>query len=174
MQKKLTVRLLCLLMIGCTDEEFVPAYQVPEELQHYVDTFIYEGSLRGETIEINNLIIRYDSTIEAPVCANCNSRSLDETVQKIISITTASCWVNDQELETLIFHELGHCYLGREHDDGLLPNGDARSIMTAKDISVYSPCIYQIGNEECDRTYRRAYYLDELFEPATPVPSWGN
>lgn len=160
---------------GCSkEEEFKPVYNVPDEYQAFVDTFINEAANRRHTIKISNLIINYDKTIESPHCAKCNSTSMDEDVQKIISINpNIKCWFSDQELETLIFHELGHCVLGRLHEEGLLPNGDLKSLMNQYDLAVYAACIYPVGDEPCDKTFRRTYYLDELFDAETPVPEWG-
>ena len=52
--------------------------------------------------------------------------------------------------ESLVFHELGHSYLGRGHDDAILDNGYYKSIMNTYVIS-YGPDM-------------RDYYIDELFK----------
>ncbi|MEP7320203.1 MAG: hypothetical protein ABI921_15710 [Panacibacter sp.] len=99
--------------------------------------------------------------------------STQNNVQKIISINPRiKCWQNSLQLETLIFHEMGHCMLGREHDTNLMPRGYAKSIMYPNDITLYSPCVYPIG-DSCNQLYRRAYYVDELFDTSTPLPDWG-
>jgi hypothetical protein len=166
---------LCLLL-GCKQEEDVKTvYDVPEEFQVYIDSFIHEASIRGRSININNLIISYDPTIEAPYCGVCNSSSKDPRVQKVISINpNLQCGYDPLETENFIFHELGHCVLGRLHDGQLLPNGDPRSIMIEGKLDLYSPCIYQIDENPCDNTFKRAYYLDELFDEATTTPDWGD
>jgi hypothetical protein len=171
---KLRTLLFVILLAACRgEEEFDPVFTVPDDLLPYVNNFIHEGELRGHTIEIKNLIIRYDESMEFPVCANCNSNAIDAEVQKIISVGTTACWTNNYEQEALIFHELGHCYLGRNHTSEKLPNGAPKSMMVPNDITIYSPCVYQIGEEPCDKTSRREYYLDELFDPnTTPVPEW--
>jgi hypothetical protein len=150
-------------------------YNVPPEYQPFIDAFIREAANRGYTLEIKNLIIDYDATIEEPHCARCNSSSLEKGIQKIVWINpNIKCWFTEEEHETLIFHELGHCILGRLHDNGLLPNGDLKILMNANDLSVYSSCIYPVDNEPCDDSFKRPYYLDELFDEETPVPDWGN
>jgi hypothetical protein len=166
--------ILILVALGCSHEdEFNPVYDVPEEFQPVVETFIFEASHRGIEIEMNNLIIQYDNKLEEPFCGQCNDASKGKPVQKIISINPDNiCWQNDLELETLIFHELGHCVLGRLHSAEVLPNGDPKSIMVKDNISLYSPCIYAIDEEECNKLIRRNYYLDELFLENAPVPDW--
>jgi len=168
--------MLSIYVSGCSkDDDFKPVYNVPPEYQPFIDAFIREAANRGFTLEINDLIINFDATIEEPHCAGCNSSSLEREVQKIISINpNIKCWFTEEEHEALIFHELGHCILGRLHDDSLLPNGELKSLMNANDLSVYSSCIYPVDNEPCDETFKRPYYLDELFDEETPVPDWGN
>jgi hypothetical protein len=161
-------------VVGCQDEKkFTPEYDVPSVFEPFVVSFIEEASLRGHTYEINNLIIRYDATLVPPVCGNCNQATVRNDVQKIISVNSRlTCWTNDQELEALIFHELGHCFLGRQHLTDTLPNGDPKSIMAPDNNFLYSPCEYVIDNSPCNKLFKRDYYVDELFDPATPVPDW--
>ena len=167
----------CLFMIliaGCSDQDdFEAVYDVPEEFQTIVETFIEEAALRGFSYQITNLIIRYDDDVESNFCGLCNSSSMDQNIQKIILINSSKCWLNDAQKEALIFHELGHCFLGRLHDTTLLPNDDPKSMMTEGNIRIYSPCIYAIGGtNDCNFTFKRAYYLDELFNENTPTPDW--
>ncbi len=77
--------------------------------------------------------------------------------------------------EELVFHELGHCLLGRTaHRTSRLPNGEYASVMNGKESGLYSSCVYDIGgaNNGCDDRYKRTYYLDELFDENTPAPDW--
>ena len=147
-------------------------YNVPAEFEPHVKKFISEANARGHFISIDNLVIQYDNSPSLLICATSNTISAQNDVQKIISIKAQKCWQNDVQLETLIFHELGHCILGRTHDSNLLPKGDPKSIMYPDNIELYSPCVYAI-DPACNNLYRRAYYIDELFNPSTPVPDWG-
>lgn len=167
--------LMILLCFGCSKEtDFEPVYDVPEEFQVYVDTFISEAASRGYTYEITNLIVKYDEAVTSPSCGQCNSSARDAFVQKIITINPKlQCWFTDEEKEAFLIHELGHCVLGRLHDNSVLPNGDPKSMMAESRLDVYSVCIYQIDDQECDRRYKRSYYIDELFNESTAVPEWG-
>ena len=162
---------LCIFFNAC-QEELDPVYQVPDEIQPYVDKFLEEASKRGFDYQIDNLIIQYDNELGAEVCGVCSSNSQVPSQQRIIRINPKCNYNGDLELETLIFHELGHCVLDRRHEATLLPNGDPKSIMVANDISLYSFCIYPVGNQPCNFTFKREYYLDELFDEKTPVPDW--
>ena len=170
MVKHLLVVIVILLFSCQKDNDFV--YDVPQEFEPFVKRFITEAAARGQQISINNLIIKYDLSSSTTFCATSNVITSANDVQKIIYIKSLNCWQNDVQLETIIFHELGHCILGREHDNTLMPNGDPRSIMYRANITLYSSCIYPLGSP-CDFSYRRTYYIDELFKPATPLPEWG-
>ena len=165
------------MLASCSDEkdDFVPVYNVPEEYQPLIDAFIEEAFLRGLTITLENLIIKHDNELESAFCGTCNSNELKARFQKIIRFNPENqCWINPQQKEALVFHELGHCILGRLHINKKLPNGDAKSMMTPNDISVYSPCVYQLDGEveDCNNVFKRDYYLDELFDATTPIPEW--
>lgn len=169
--RKLPFLALLFFALGCKKKnDFV--YQVPQEFESYVQKFIAEASTRGRTIVINNLIIQYDNSGSFPYCAASNVVTSRNDVQKIITVNGHVCWQNSTQLETLIFHELGHCILGREHDMSFLPHGDPKSIMYTGDLTMYSPCVYAVS-DSCNKFYRRGYYIDELFNSSTPVPSWG-
>ena len=165
-----------IFLLSCQKEEaFTPIYDVPEAFQSIVEQFELEAKACGLEIEINNLIIKYDESVEYPYCATCNSKSMDHNIQKIILINPDKWWLNDFAKEALIFHELGHCILGRDHDNSLLPNGDPKSMMVENNILVYSPCIYAIGgNNDCNFTFKRDYYISELFDENTVIPEWAN
>ena len=172
MNKILPIILISFLL-GCSKDDFEPVYNVPEEFQPIVESFIAEAQKRGNSIEISNMIITYADDLDLKVCATCYSNANNENEQRIISINANKCWTNYQQKEVLIFHELGHCILNREHDNSSLPNGDPKSMMIKDNISVYSPCVYVFGNTVvCDFTFKREYYLDELFDESTPIPDW--
>lgn len=161
-----------LILLNSCMKESETIYKVPEDLQPYIDTFIEEAAIRGHEIEINNLIIEYGTELGSS-CGICNETSADMNVQKLIGINPDCTFDYNQQMEALIFHELGHCILGRSHTDEILPNGAFKSMMAYGYFNFYTPCIYAIGEgEECDFTYRRTYYLDELFDESTPIPDW--
>ncbi|MFY0685782.1 MAG: hypothetical protein JXQ90_01385 [Cyclobacteriaceae bacterium] len=167
---KYTCIIYAIFLLSCT-EEFEPVYSVPERFQTHVDAFIHEANARGVELEIDNLIIKVDPTLAA--CGKCNSASLNDDGQKEVTLSLNEfCIQTPQQFEALIFHELGHCILGRFHDDDTLANGAPRSMMVSANTLIYSACVYDLGGGGCDLTSRRAYYLDELFNPDSPAPDW--
>jgi hypothetical protein len=135
-----------------------------------VDLFVQEGSKRGKSLTINNLIIKLsDEPIEtSPNQFSCGITNGEITgeMQNIVQIDTQClAWrYSEVSKEILIFHELGHAILLRHHDNSKLPNGDWKSMMTGTSWSIFD---YYIFNPQ-----KREYYLDELFNSSTPVPEW--
>lgn len=172
MTKTILFSAFIFFLLGCSKEEdFV--YSVPAELEFIIASFKQEAAKRGRQIELDNLIIEYADNLPPTYCGASNVISSENNVQKVIRISsTGGCWNCIDELENLIFHELGHCVLGRQHDNTEMPKGDPRSIMVSNNIQLYSSCAYAINGEPVNYYLRRGYYLDELFDPATPVPRW--
>jgi hypothetical protein len=163
------------IALGCKDEER-PSFtsQIDPALNKFVESFLSEAANRGLLLTADNLILKFDETLDEPVCGQCNSIETKK-IQKIVQVNPSQlCAVYEDELEALIFHELGHCLLGRIHESSFLPSGDPKSLMIANDVSVYAPCRYPINGDDCDKRERRSYYVDELFNPSTPIPDWGN
>src|SRR5688572_27448146 len=106
------ISLIALLFLaGCDrNDDFKPVYDVPEDIQPLIDSFIHEASVRGVSIAITNLIVTYDDNPVTVVCGSCNSSAPTTDIQKIITLRSdAPCWIEQLELEALVFHELGHC-----------------------------------------------------------------
>jgi len=65
---------------------------------------------------------------------------------------------NLPEKEELIFHELGHCVLDREHDEKQIPGGGFLSWESRPKSIMYPYTLFYD-----DYTFNRAEYLKELF-----------
>ncbi len=127
---------------------------VQEELWIYFTRFEVEAAERGEDIDLNSLSLT--AAIEelhpddvAGVC-NYNSRNPNHIgIDESFWNSASSRW-----REMVVFHELGHCVLGRGHRGDSFDNGVCVSIMRS-------------GTGTCRDAYQnstRDYYLDELFE----------
>jgi len=148
---------------GCQDKELL--YSAPPELDTYVQTFLKEASSRGRPIDLyeEGLVVNF-GTLPRGKAGSCRPNDYPKKVT-----IDAAQWkkLDEQQREALVFHELGHCILNRDHNNNTLPFGECASLMD--------------GNEEesgfvCSNNYYaaqwRRYYLDELFDPDTPLPSW--
>ena len=133
-----------------------PVYNVPPGAEIFVQRFVAEAKQRGRDIEVDNLIVNLKDDITHDGDAYCGC-SQEKKGQKIIDINTSRfCWTSgDLYREAIMFHELGHTLLERDHDDSKLPNGDWASLMSSGLLDYY---VYDSVQ------YKRNYYLDELFE----------
>ena len=130
------ILIACLILsLGCKKNENLNfVYNVPSEFEPYVQKFITEAKARGQNISIDNLIIRYDSSLSLLYCATSNVTSKQNDIQRIIYFNTHKCWQNMTNLSALFFTNWP-LILGREHDSSLMPKGDAKTIMYHDDIA---------------------------------------
>ncbi len=168
---------IVVLFFACQKSPIEPTiYRIDKDLEPFLKTFVDESKKRGIDVKPENLIMVFGTTSKE-ICGQCEV--LKSNGQRTITINNdAQCWkiAPNENREALVFHELGHCLLERNHRDETLPNGVVASIMNSNyQISgPYEPCIYAIsGDNSCNKTSRRIYYIDELFNEKTGVPAWG-
>lgn len=171
--------LLLLGLAACAGKEppEPTRYEVPTSVAPYVARFVEEGQKRGVVVTLDNLIVSLQAQPPGgdDVCGAYFKPARPGGQRRITLVESSACWMGtyDQNREALVFHELAHCFLGREHRNDLLPNAAPASLMTTRLNGPYEPCAYPIDNtSDCDRRSRRDYYLDELFNAATGVPAW--
>lgn len=137
-------------MCSCNKENSEPF--IDEGLSSYFERFALEGALRGVEVDFESLHVEgfIRNTGEMYVVGQCSHT--EESPNAVIIHPTL--WLNatDEKKEQVIFHELGHCYLQRGHDDGKDENGRCKSIMHS-------------SSDVCSLNYaeNRTEYLDELF-----------
>ena len=143
--------------LACQKEATVfvqPDYPgVQEELWPYFRLFEQEASARGVQVDLvsSGITAEIAEIHEGNVIGRCqygrysgNHITIDLTY-----------WNRSGTLgkELVVFHELGHCYLGRGHREDRFQSGSCVSIMRS-------------GTCCCRDSYRtttRSYYMDELF-----------
>lgn len=162
---------LILIFSSCRVEEAsIPNINVEEDFVPYVNAFIEEGAKRGHEIDFEDtgLTIVFGNIPTAS--ASCSEiAGPNEGSHQIIVNKNAWEALNDTLRERLIFHELGHCELGRIHKNDKFSDGSWRSIMRGDPLSQVDerlPVPY-FG-------FRRDYYIDELFNDHTPSPGWAS
>lgn len=139
-----------LALFSCSDED---AIETDAALQPYFDIFAAEAALRGfpvdyEAERIEGLLQDItDSSIQGQCFRN------EDKPKKVIIDT--EYWANADafEKEFIIFHELGHCFLGRDHLNSSDNKGNCLSIMHANP----GVCNFSLTEDN------RELYLDELF-----------
>jgi len=137
------------------EEEVIAPYPgVEEALWVYFDRFEKEGVLRGLDInlrqaEVTGVIEGLEEDGVAGQCTYGSHRSNHVQIDQ-------DFWDRASDLlrEFVVFHELGHCDLARDHREAANPDGTCQSIMAS-------------GTGNCRDNYRtstRESYLDELFD----------
>jgi len=150
---KFLLGLTLILSISACEKDEPDVVSVDARLQVYFDRFAVEGAARGITVDFSAAQISgsIENIDEPNVQGQCikNSAMSDE-----IKVNT-QFWENSNDLlrEFVIFHELGHCFLDRDHIDTETSNGACTSMMHS-------------GTSGCTNTYSgntRSELLDELF-----------
>ena len=162
--------LICSVFLSFTSCKDTKEYNVNSSFTDYLQRFEAEGATRGHTFdpETNGLIIEFanlkDNTAGLTHYEKPIRIEIDKTYWNDISGSAGA----DLMKENLIFHELGHGLLNRDHLNSTLPNGDWKSIMCG-------------GTKVNDRSWninyrgvRRNYYIDELFNESTQAPVFGS
>jgi len=155
------------IFTSCKDSK---EYRVDSSFADYLQRFETEGASRGRTFDLqaNGLIIEFanlkDNTAGLTHYEKPIRIEIDKTYWDDISKSAGA----DLMKEDLIFHELGHGLLKRDHLNTSLENGDWKSIMCGGD---------KVDNRSWNINYRgmrRKYYLDELFNESTPAPDFSS
>lgn len=148
------VKYLCLglFLSGCAQlPEHRKVFRIDNELLPYVKVFEKEASKRGLVIVIDDLVATIKVIEDTEIAGTC------ETQQTPRIIIDKEYWVNgsDASREQVIFHELGHCILGRGHNDASYsPTPGVRVPASIMSSSTHYEYVY---------SKYRSYYLDELF-----------
>lgn len=118
----------------------------------FIDSFKYEASVYNiDTNNIENINITYREYENTNYIGMCTKTSSEVSIQ-----ISHNFWskANYYEKEQLIFHELGHCLLNREHnnDTGYYNNNFVKKSIMSEYLLDYT--LYK---------YYRFYYIEELF-----------
>ena len=159
MYRSMQFLLLVFLFTSCQQDVFeqedsqMLGGDITSELAPYFRTFQEEARQHGLIVDYKsaNLTAELIQIDEGSVAGTCSTNGLN---LRHITIDQ-SFWNKASPLlkEMVIFHELGHCILGRGHSEGRLENGACRSIMR----SGLGSCIDAYNGSSRD------YYVEELF-----------
>lgn len=161
----LLVVALGLVSCGNSDE-----HKVDDKFTEYIQRFQDEATKHGKNLDLINggLIVEF-ADLKDGVAGLCHYEKpirieIDKTYWDAISKYADA----DLMKENLLFHELGHGFLGRKHLNSTLENGDWKSIMCGGD---------KVNGRSWNINYhgvRRAYYVDELFNESTAAPTYSS
>lgn len=142
---------------ACQKEENVVTKSFPnidKEFWAYFEKFEQEAANHGYEYDLINLGITAEigETASSQWVGQCNHN----TNQPNHIVINKMFWnaADNWRKEKIIFHELGHCVLGRGHDEDVLNNGYCKSIMR----SGLGACLDNYTNDTDE------YYINELFD----------
>lgn len=122
---------ICMMLIVSCSEDPEIEYFVDPSLQEYFDRFVMEGAERNITVDlVAEHISGYLKIITTEdVVGQCVHQE-DKPDQVIVD---RNYWMHatDLQREFVVFHELGHCYLNREHLEDADTQGNCISIMAS-------------------------------------------
>jgi len=155
--RSITILAILSLLLACREE----AIEELNAVDHYVDDRLFEyfDNFKAEAAK-RNIKVDYEAMNVEGVISNIPERGIAgqcqtyENGNKAIVIDK-SYWnrVSDLKREFLVFHELGHCVLDRDHLDDTNTDGSCFSIMNS-------------GGAACSLNYTmltREALLEELF-----------
>ena len=151
--------ILLVFFVSCKEENKVESATFPD-LKIYLDRFEEEAQLRGYDFDLSGIEVRYadevalaDGTPACGIAANIQGRRTIE-----ISKSEGCNWAGrtDLERENLFFHEIGHAFFGRRHEETRMCDGSPLTIMNSTDNNFKT---YQEGETE-----KRDYYISELID----------
>jgi len=171
MKKLIYFFLFTFLFYSCKKDNFEGI--ISAELSPYVDDFIAEGTKRGVTLSKEKLeaflIAELTGDRADNVCGVGWSNFNKQNTKRMEILNTEFCWDERTNIqrENLIFHELGHAFLARDHFNTTFPNKTPKSLMCSGSEGACSNF-----NTFYDNEILKGYYLDELFDATTPTPDF--
>jgi hypothetical protein len=118
-------------------------------LEPYVKSFIYEANKHGVNVDIGRLIVKIDRIIDKDN-KDSDTIGLCNMSNRLKEITIDSEYAKSGNLEEVIYHEMGHCVLNREH---------CITKINKKRVSLMYPYI----EDDNDYASNRERYIKELF-----------
>lgn len=157
---KSSIRYFAYMLLGITvitfnacEVEPEVTYVLDEPLEVYYKRFIDEAFMRG--LDVEYATYQVEATIGEITTPNVIGTCSWDQAQKHSIVLDRVYWrsASDLQREFLVFHELGHCVLGRGHVDSSDASGNCISIMSS-------------GTGDCRVLYLSSYrnrLVDELF-----------
>ena len=129
------MRLLMCMIITCLTAcnrhgELPRQLYVDPSLKPYVQMFMSEADNQGMSLHIDNLIVIFVDLNSATIEAQCESFNNGTVGTPTISVLRSK-WDRKSEIskQMIMFHELGHCVLFRQHNNAYTQYGYVYSIM---------------------------------------------
>ncbi len=167
--KSSTCIALVFLTLSCTKRQLSSGISVDKEFEPYVQLFVQEAENRGYLADFSDtgLVMEFGTT-PSGASAVCHAFGNAHDGSHHITFNRER-WdrrTNDDKASR-VFHELGHCELSRPHNNAFLENDMWKTMMRGSPIPNDKSHVLTAFYG-----FRKAYYIDELFDPSTVEPSW--
>jgi hypothetical protein len=144
------------MILGSCQHENMQVY--PDEFKPYVDEFFIQANLHGRSMDATQYTFSIKfGDLGDEVGAFCFFIGNAITVDR-------EGWEDWDhfEKERIIFHELGHCLLNRNHYNAETISNECYSYMNKGDGCSFNPL----------SVFWRDYFMEELFNESTTLPEW--
>lgn len=167
----LSVVFVAVIFLSCEDD--YERYSVEnKELQAYLESFLEEARARGITDlnpEVTGLKLYFGSAENGAAGTTYYENPIRIVIDREMWNNYKATANGDNQNEHTVFHELAHALMYRSHDNSTFNSGEWKTMMVGDPLPDD-----QIPNTNF-RGFRRTYYLDQLFRPAsTGTPEWVN
>lgn len=125
------------------------APHIEPEAQPYIDRFVTEAKIRNVVVNIQFLTIIFTDEVKMTPQGYQFGYCEEGVITLVKSYFLAQTDVNK---EVVLFHELGHCILKREHVDGV------SELKIPESLMIVDPTLVTSYYEQ-----NRNFYLNELF-----------
>lgn len=137
--------IIAFLACSCASSIMDDDYRfIDPKLEPFITSFKYEAAKRGVKIDDSRLKLSFGNAHGAAAVTYYDTNSI------VMDSTTVHWHKNPEEV---LYHEFGHLFLHRGHDDSLLPDGNPASLMSTVASTKY-----------VNNLSMRDYYIDELFK----------
>lgn len=139
------MRLLILAVVLLTGCGTASKQQSPSlgQFSTLVNQFVSDAAAHGKTVDASHLVIQVHTFPSTTTVVNQTATETDTETESVNgqcnydSINGPTVWISDvvastygpESLEAVVYHELGHCLLQRDHTNGLDSSGNPISIM---------------------------------------------
>jgi hypothetical protein len=171
MKKSIFLLIPFLFLLSCSKKG--TQFKIDPVLSPYYDSFLASGKMRGQDVSTDNLIIEFgNAQVKSEhALAYCGrdfksegERVLGTEVEyntpKVVVDREYFQLLSEVERRAVMFHELGHCLLKREHTVAVNEYRYIKSIMYPYLLTHIIGYYYDALEEN---------YIDELFNPNAPT-----
>lgn len=157
--KKIIFLILVGIFLSCSQDDYENSELNSSEFEPYLNSFMEEANIRGYDYTNNNVSFYFADIIipnRAGICYDNDRIVIDREYWY---------YANNKKKELLIYHELGHCILNRDHKNHKTNSGECLSYLKGSENGFN--CSFNLYS-----SFWRKYYIDELFNKNVMLPDW--